>query len=73
MRGQYPDLRTIDALQISAAIEIGVDVFITNDKKLKQIKDINVLVLKEYLLATEKLLFHQRFSFPHKPLFLLST
>ena len=49
MRGQYPDLRAIDALQISAAIEIGVDAFITNDKKLKQIKEMNVLVLKDYL------------------------
>lgn len=49
MRGQYPDLRAIDALQLSAAIEIGVDAFITNDKKLKQIKEMNVLVLKDYL------------------------
>lgn len=49
LRGQYPDLRTIDAIQISAAIDVGADAFLTNDKKLKQIKEIKVLILKDYL------------------------
>ncbi len=49
LRGQYSDLRAIDAIQISAAIDVGADVFLTNDKKLKQIKEIKVLVLKDYL------------------------
>jgi predicted nucleic acid-binding protein len=46
LRGKYPNLRTLDAIQISAAIDIGVDAFLTNDKKLKEIKEIKVLVLK---------------------------
>lgn len=29
-------------------IDIGVDAFLTNDEKLKQIKEINVLFLKDY-------------------------
>jgi predicted nucleic acid-binding protein len=49
LRGQYSDLRTIDAIQISAAIDVGADAFLTNDKKLKQIKEIKVLILKDYL------------------------
>jgi len=49
LRGQYSDLRTVDAIQVSTAIDVGADVFLTNDKKLKQIKEIKVMVLKDYL------------------------
>ncbi len=49
LRGKYSSLRTVDAIQISVAIDIGADAFLTNDKKLKQIKEIKVLVLKDYL------------------------
>jgi len=49
LRGEYSNLRTIDAIQISVAIDAGADAFLTNDKRLKQIKEIKVLVLKDYL------------------------
>jgi len=49
LRGRHPFLRTIDAIQISAALHTGADAFLTNDKKLKQIKEIKVLVLTDYL------------------------
>lgn len=49
LRGKYSYLRTIDAIQLAAAIQNGIDAFLTNDKKLKSIKEINVLVLKDYL------------------------
>jgi predicted nucleic acid-binding protein len=49
LRGQYVDLRTVDAIQLSAAIDVGADAFLTNDKKLKQVKEIKVLILKDYL------------------------
>jgi len=49
LRGKYSNLRTIDALQISAALDIDADLFLTNDATLKKIKEINVLVLKDYL------------------------
>jgi len=49
LRGQYPDLRTADAIQISAAIDAGADAFLTNDRKLKQIKEITVFVLGDFL------------------------
>jgi predicted nucleic acid-binding protein len=49
LRGQYPGLRTVDAVQISAAIGVGADAFVTNDKKLKRIKELSVIVLSDYL------------------------
>jgi predicted nucleic acid-binding protein len=49
LRGQYVGLRTVDAIQLSAAIDVGADGFLTNDKKLKQIKEIKVLVLKDFI------------------------
>ncbi|MEW6608538.1 MAG: PIN domain-containing protein [bacterium] len=49
LRGQYPDLKTVDSIQLSTAIDVGADVFLTNDKKLKKIKGIKVLVLNDYL------------------------
>lgn len=48
LRGKYTNLRTMDALQISAAITIGADAFLTNDIKLKQVKEINTIILKDY-------------------------
>ena len=49
LRGRYSFLRAIDAIQISAAINVGADAFLTNYTKLKQIKEIKVLVLKDFL------------------------
>jgi predicted nucleic acid-binding protein len=49
LRGQYPNLRAVDAIQISGAVEVEADAFLTNDKKLKKINEIKVLVLKDYL------------------------
>lgn len=49
LRGKYPNIKTMDAIQISAALHIGTDAFLTNDSKLQKIKEINVMVLKDYL------------------------
>lgn len=49
LRGQYLRLRTVDALQISTAMDMGADAFLTNDEKLKQLKEIKVLVLKDFI------------------------
>jgi predicted nucleic acid-binding protein len=51
LRGLYPVLRALDAVQIAAAIDVGADAFITNDKKLKRMKEIKILVLSDYLPA----------------------
>ena len=39
----------LDAIQIAAANKVEADVFITNDVRLRKIKEIKVLVLKDYL------------------------
>jgi predicted nucleic acid-binding protein len=49
LRGKYPFLRTMDALQLAVALNISADVFITNDINLKKIDEIKTIVLKDYL------------------------
>ena len=49
LRGRYKDIKAIDAIQIASAIEVGADAFLTNDKKLKKVEEIKVIVLKDYL------------------------
>jgi predicted nucleic acid-binding protein len=49
LRGQYPPVRTLDALQIAASIKARADAFITNDLKLKQVEEVQTIVLKDYL------------------------
>ena len=53
LRGKYPSLKTLDAIQISSAIEARTDAFLTNDLRLKQIKEIEVLTLKDIIDMTE--------------------
>lgn len=40
-------LRTADAIQISSCIENGCEVFITNDKRLQKVTEIDVIVLAD--------------------------
>ncbi len=48
LRSQY-GLRTPDALQISAALTAGCQAFLTNDKNLRKVTDLRVLVVDELL------------------------
>lgn len=49
LRGKYSFLKTMDALQIASALSIPAETFITNDLRLKQVDELNVIVLKDYL------------------------
>lgn len=49
LRAKY-NLRTPDALQIAAALENNCDAFLCNDKDLKKVTEINVLILDEITL-----------------------
>lgn len=42
-------LRPADALQVAACIGAGADVFVTNDRRLRQINEIDVLCLSDYV------------------------
>jgi len=50
LRGKYPSLKTLDAIQISSAIEARTDIFLTNDFRLKQVKEIEIVTLKDIVL-----------------------
>jgi predicted nucleic acid-binding protein len=49
LRGKYPNLKTVDAVQIATALDAKADAFLTNDKKLAGIKEIKIIVLSNYL------------------------
>lgn len=47
LRAQY-NIKTPDAIHLATAIENKASVFITNDKRLKQVKEVKVVCLGEY-------------------------
>ena len=49
LRGRNTSLKAMDAIQIAVSLKVEADVFITNDTKLKQIQELKVIVLKDYL------------------------
>lgn len=49
LRGKYSGIRTMDAIQISVAMDLGADAFLTNEKRLKETKEVKALVLKDFL------------------------
>jgi predicted nucleic acid-binding protein len=49
LRSTYRSLRTPDAIQMATALVKDCAVFLTNDKKLKQVKEIKVLLLSDYI------------------------
>ena len=48
LRGDYVWLKLADALQIAAALDAGADLFLTNDKQLKQIREIQIVILDDW-------------------------
>lgn len=48
LRAKYPKIRIPDAIQLSAALLKGCKAFVTNDEQLKKIREIPVILLKDY-------------------------
>lgn len=48
LRATYKDLKTPDAIQIGATLLMNYPVFLTNDNKLKQVKEVRIVSLGEY-------------------------
>src|SRR3990170_3762731 len=40
LRGRYPFLKTVDAIQLAAALDVGAGAFLTNDTKLQQFNEL---------------------------------
>ena len=45
LRADYHDIKLGDALQMAASIDCNCDVFLTNDKQLKQVSEAHVVYL----------------------------
>ena len=50
IRAEYPAFKAMDSLQIAAAMESGCDLFLTNDKQLRQFDGIRCMTLEQFLL-----------------------
>jgi hypothetical protein len=49
LRGSYPFLKTVDAIPLVAALDLGTEAFVTNDGRLGKLNDLRGLALKDYL------------------------
>ena len=47
LRAKYQAIKAMDALQLASAIQSHCDVFLTNDKQLRQVQEIKVLLVDE--------------------------
>ncbi len=47
LQARYDGLKGVDAMQIATAVNSGCDVFLTNDKELKGVREIQVVVVAE--------------------------
>ena len=63
VRAKY-GMRLPDAIQISAAIVAGANCFLTNDKRLQKVTDIEVVYLKDYVskMSVEKTVSDKRLN-----------
>ena len=47
LRAKYKGIKLADALQLASAIEHDCDSFLTNDKQLKQVEELNIIYLSD--------------------------
>lgn len=47
IRAEYKFFKTMDALQLATACLCGCDLFLTNDKQLKQFREIKCIIIEE--------------------------
>ncbi len=50
LRIRYPELKRMDCIQLAIAITSKCDVFLTNDKDLRQVKEVQSIILSEMQL-----------------------
>ena len=49
LRAKYDFLKAFDAIQLATAVDFGCNKFFTNDKKLKSIQEINVILVEDLI------------------------
>lgn len=50
IRARYKDFKAMDALQLAAAVHTACDIFLTNDKQLKQFAELNCITVEDWVL-----------------------
>lgn len=50
IRAAYKDFKSLDALQLATACVYGCDAFLTNDKQLRQFREIHCLTSDDWLI-----------------------
>ena len=48
IRAEYKDFKTMDCLQLATACIQGCDLFLTNDRQLRQFKEVKCVVVDEF-------------------------
>ena len=48
IRAKYPSFKAMDSLQLATAMESGCDLFLTNDKQLRQFDGIRCMTLDQF-------------------------
>ena len=48
IRAEYKDFKAMDSLQLAVALETNCDLFLTNDKQLRQFKDLRCITVDEW-------------------------
>ncbi len=48
IRAEYKDFKAMDSLQLAVAVCSGCDIFLTNDKQLRQFKDIRCITVEDW-------------------------
>ena len=47
IRAEYPAFRMMDSLQLASALSYGCDLFLTNDKQLRQFRELSCVTLEQ--------------------------
>lgn len=50
IRAKYPSFKSMDALQLAVAVIMDGDLFLTNDKQLKQFNEIPCITIDEWIM-----------------------
>ncbi len=50
IRAAYAGFKAMDAIQLATAVETGCDLFLTNDKQLRQFREITCMTVEEWTL-----------------------
>ena len=51
IRAAYKDFKAMDSYQLAVALEKGCDVFLTNDKQLRQFNELKCITVDEWELS----------------------